>query len=805
MNPAIENFTQAVETATGRGRERSGDGFKLYCPAHNGHSPALSIGETPDGLPLLHCHAGCESESVLSAVGWNWADFHEGEPKSLHTTRHTAPGAAKAPAPNPSPSPQTLAQFCEARRLDPARLASRWKVSETTHKGRPCLRYPTAAGVDRVKFLDGAKPKYLWAEKGGRAHWYGMGAAKKAGGPVLYLVNGEPSAWACDQEAVPAVCPCGEGVKLSPEMLEDLRGSGFPRFAVCYDLDAAGRKGALAAVDAMRAAGLDAVALELPAGLGAGGDVDDLHRRAGADLGDALAALPELKAIAEAAPGWPVRLPIPEDLGAVPALPVELLPGALRPWIEDAAERACIPLEFVAVPALVGLGAVVGRSVGLRPEKFNDWTVIPNLWGGIVARPGMLKSHAISEALSPIGPLETAARERYEVERLQAEAQQEVLKAQLARMKSPKGNGGANLDPEEVAAVLREIEESKAKERRYRTSDATVEKLGELLRDNARGILLQRDELAGWLRTLDKAERAGEREFFLESWDGKGSFTFDRIGRGTVHIPALCLSVVGGIQPGKLKAYISEALIDGAGADGLLQRLQLLVWPDGAAPWKRPDRWPDHEAKRQAACVFSSLDSFSPEAFGAERDAFGGDGAPPFLRFDGEAQALFDSWRGDLEDRLRSPELERTPAFLSHLSKYRSLMPSLALLIDLSGRVTGERPEGGGVSLGAARLAAAWCDFLEAHARKVYAHELAPGEAAARPLADRIGDGSIRDGATVKSIYHAGWSGLCAAETVWAGLLSLEKLGWVRVEEVATGGRPSDVVRLHPDFPGGGK
>lgn len=80
---------------------------------------------------------------------------------------------------------------------------------------------------------------------------------------------------------------------------------------------------------------------------------------------------------------------------------------------------------------------------------------------------------------------------------------------------------------------------------------------------------------------MERPGREGDREFYLEAWNGTGSYTFDRIGRGTIHVPALAVSVIGGIQPGKLQRYIAEALSDGGGADGLLQRLQLLVWPDG--------------------------------------------------------------------------------------------------------------------------------------------------------------------------------------------------------------------------------
>lgn len=491
---------------------------------------------------------------------------------------------------------------------------------------------------------------------------------------------------------------------------------------------------------------------------------------------------------------WPDRKPVPEEAISAPPLPPELVPEPMRPWLLDVAVRACIPLEFVAVPAVVGLGSIVGRSLGIRPETRNDWTVIPNLWGGIVARPGTLKSHAVSEGTAPIGPLEAAAEEQFENDRDTKEAHKRVLEARLSGLKRPKGPA---MDEETAAGILREIRESEATERRYRTNDGTVEKLGELLRENPRGLLLLRDELAGWLRTLDRSERAGEREFFLEAWNGTGSFKFDRIGRGTVHVPAMCLSVVGGIQPGKLRAYITEAIVEGAGADGLLQRLQLIVWPDGTPEWTRCDTWPNGEAKRAAFDLFRRVDEMDVTAFGAERDTHH-ENAPPFLRFSTEAQDLFNAWRDTLEKRLRSPEMEKTPAFTAHLAKYRSLMPSLALLFDMSERVTGLRPEAGGVGLASARRAAAWCDYLEAHARKVYAHEVAPGVTTARLLSVRIEEGEVLEGATVKSIYRTEWAGLGTSEGVWAGLRVLEKLGWVRVEERPTGGRPSDVIHLHP-------
>ncbi len=46
---------------------KSGDGFIARCPAHEDRTPSLSISK-PNGRILLHCHAGCEQQSVIDAL-----------------------------------------------------------------------------------------------------------------------------------------------------------------------------------------------------------------------------------------------------------------------------------------------------------------------------------------------------------------------------------------------------------------------------------------------------------------------------------------------------------------------------------------------------------------------------------------------------------------------------------------------------------------------------------------------------------------------------------------------------------------
>ncbi|MCP3963420.1 MAG: DUF3987 domain-containing protein [bacterium] len=493
------------------------------------------------------------------------------------------------------------------------------------------------------------------------------------------------------------------------------------------------------------------------------------------------------------------ELRVPPQLPDAPSLPPELLPPPLHGWLVDVAERMQVPLEFVAVSALVSVSAVVGRSVGIHPKAKDDWLVVPNLWGAVIAPPGWLKSPALAEALSPIKRLAAEARKEYEGRLTDDGARLESLKVKESALKGllKKAYSGKEKRPaEELESELSELRrefqelEDNLVQRRFIVNDPTVEKLGELLAQNPRGLLLERDELAGWIRSLERDDRKADREFYLEAWNGTNSYTYDRIGRGTIHAPALCLSIIGGIQPTKLKRTVSDALSGGYAADGLLQRFQLLVWPESTAAWQLIDRQPDKTARERALGILQALDQCQYELPQASDDDI------PAFRFAPDAQELFFSWLPELEQRLRTPEAEEHAAFTSHLAKYRSLMPSLALIFHLIEVV--DAGQSGPVSLTAAQRAADWCDFLEQHARKIYASELQADLAGAHALGGKIRKRAVFDGMTVRDVYRHEWAGLKTGEVVRAAARVLEDHGWLQVTVEKTGGRSSQVLRINP-------
>ncbi len=58
----------AEAIAKSLGGRKAGGGWMARCPAHGDREPSLSICDADDGKVLLHCHAGCVQEQVISVL-----------------------------------------------------------------------------------------------------------------------------------------------------------------------------------------------------------------------------------------------------------------------------------------------------------------------------------------------------------------------------------------------------------------------------------------------------------------------------------------------------------------------------------------------------------------------------------------------------------------------------------------------------------------------------------------------------------------------------------------------------------------
>ena len=163
-----------ILAAIGEGNYRpAGDGYSCRCPAHDDNSPSLSI--TPkDGKVLLHCHAGCSLEQILSSLGLNKGDLFDDDGAAISSSKKQKKRHATC---------------------DDAIAAVRWSVEQNGRKVIDVVPYPY---VDkngkpfgcsvRFNFADGSKT-FRQVHRDGDAWLSGAGSKPWP----LYLINEIPS------------------------------------------------------------------------------------------------------------------------------------------------------------------------------------------------------------------------------------------------------------------------------------------------------------------------------------------------------------------------------------------------------------------------------------------------------------------------------------------------------------------------------------------------------------------------------------------------------------------------------------
>jgi len=764
--------------------ERNGE-FRSRCPAHNGESDnSLSIKEGDDGRALLTCHASCGLREIVGALGLEVVDLFN------HNGRPTSP-AKKAKKGKDEEGPLTFDELPDGEYYEFTSPAGD-VIYMQLHKGA----YYRKVGENLWKKGLGDVPRVLY-------NLHELVDGVRAGETILHLEGCKDVETARERLGVVATTS-GSTSSWRAEFRSHYIGADV---VIVPDNDKPGRKYAEAVAQDIAPVANSVRIVHLP-DLREAEDLTD-WLDAGHDTEEFFAAVESTQAYApEQEEPWPQPRELDTRLPSVADLRESMLPGSLSEWVFDAAERMeRVPPDFVAVDAIVALASLIGRKIAIRPRRHDDWTVVPNLWGATVGRPSTMKSPAQKAALKPLFRLSAKATEAFQeaeehwktVTRKIEAADEKTLKGELeaAARDAAKKNNGNRQAVNEVAKKLKNMDhEPEPIHKRYDTNDTTIEKLTELLRDNPNGLLLHRDELMGWLRTLDKTGHENDRAFFLETWSGDQSYKTDRIERGFIYAPAVCLSILGGIQPGPLERYVRDALEEAEKADGLLQRFQVVVWPD-ARPYRRVDKAPNLGAAEKANAIFEALDAFGAREFGAIEE----EGEVPYVRFSTRAQEIFDDWRDEFEPEYLSGGY---PAALeAHFAKYRSLFASLALIFEVISYVDGQS-SGYAVSERSAWRAAAWCEYLESHAKRLYHPALMAPVMSAAALLEKIEDGAVEHRMTPRLIVKKGWESLSQADEVKEAISILEAHRWVRLVQVKPqgGGRPSEQLLIHPSLRG---
>lgn len=161
----------------------SGKQYTARCPAHDDHNASLSIGQGDDGKILLHCHAGCDVENILAALGLKKADLFN--------------------------KPDAVQDFAPVARSGTMQAAT----EEDTYIYRDGNNIPVLRKV-RVRRPDGGKSFYWQYLDGGQWKKGRNGQAAPlyrqsdlTGAHAVYLVEGEKDVKTLERNGLRAVSP----------------------------------------------------------------------------------------------------------------------------------------------------------------------------------------------------------------------------------------------------------------------------------------------------------------------------------------------------------------------------------------------------------------------------------------------------------------------------------------------------------------------------------------------------------------------------------------------------------------------
>jgi hypothetical protein len=622
---------------------RCGTGWSARCPAHDDSRPSLTIGEGDDGRALVSCKRGCTPEEIVAALELTMRDlFPDGDDYARRARRASGTGRGPKmawdgrPVGKPSSGRKSTTAPPGGKVYPTAAEAVAALERQQPHLGKHTARweYHNEAGevvglvvrFDPPEAKKEIRPASLWPDGWRVAAMpdprplYGLPTVRKASRVVV--TEGEKAADAARGIGFTATTSAGGSQAAGKTDWTPLAGK---EVWVLPDADTPGRKYAEEVAGTLRTLDPPAVAkiVELPDLPEAGDLVDWIEAHGDAAEPDAMRD--ELESLADAiTPAEPE--PTPDRLDFRP-FPVDALPEPIRGFVAAGAKAIGCDPSYLALPLLTSLAAAIGNTRRLQLKR--GWYAPPILWSAIVGESGTTKTPAFKLVMRPVRERQGEAFKRH------AEAEREYA-ADLARWEKEytawkRAKNSDDEPPEKPEAPQAE---------RFVVSDATVEALAPILQANPRGLLLARDELAGWIGSFDRYAGKGKAGTDSANWLSMFSaetITVDRktgVPR-TIHVPQAAVCVTGGIQPGILQ----RALGDEHRESGLAARLLLACPPRKVKRWTEADIDPDAEAKLRK--LFGRLFELQPTVDD------GGEPRPALVKLTPEAKSAWVAYYND--------------------------------------------------------------------------------------------------------------------------------------------------------------
>lgn len=230
--------------------------------------------------------------------------------------------------------------------------------------------------------------------------------------------------------------------------------------------------------------------------------------------------------------------------------PLDIFPDKIQYFIMENHNKINLSIDYMGSALIWLLSLSVGNSCKINIE--NKFLAGATVWIGLLGDAGVGKTPSVNAIIKPL-----KNKNAFEVKQYLMELE--------------KYEHWIKLDKEEKKNVEKQ---DKPVKKQFIVGDVTLEALTDLHEENPNSVGVYKDELAGWVKDMNKYRAGSDKEFWLSCWSEEQAILTRRTAK-SVFVDKPLIPVLGGIQPGIFAQLATEENKD----NGFLDRM-LVSYPD---------------------------------------------------------------------------------------------------------------------------------------------------------------------------------------------------------------------------------
>ena len=226
--------------------------------------------------------------------------------------------------------------------------------------------------------------------------------------------------------------------------------------------------------------------------------------------------------------------------------PIHIFPIDLQTYIKQSEEKLMLNSEIMCSSILWLVSVIIGNSYKIKIK--NGWYESPIVFLALVGQSGLGKTPSLNQIINPLKKINQKKVEDYFE---QYERYQEYLES----IKKSKNNTAIPIDKPRRKQIL--------------ATDTTIEALINLHNESKNAIGINKDELDGWFKDMNKYREGSDKQQWLSIWSNE-PIVVNRLTRNDLYIASPFISVIGGIQPEILDSHFTHENVSSGFIDRFL-------------------------------------------------------------------------------------------------------------------------------------------------------------------------------------------------------------------------------------------